>query len=111
VSSDDHVLDGHHQWLAARENGEDVKVIRLGAPIEDLLTATAEFPSSTTSEGAATQLQATEASMTVAPSQPTTEQLAAPAPEGTQAAPVTLADKMRAKAGERAGAMVQATQP
>lgn len=52
VSSDNHVLDGHHQWLAAREAGDDVKVIRLGAPIEDLLTAAGEFPSSTTDEGA-----------------------------------------------------------
>lgn len=53
VSQDGHVLDGHHQWLAAREAGEDVKVIRLDAPIRELLDAAREFPSSTTSEGAA----------------------------------------------------------
>ncbi len=53
VSRDGHVLDGHHQWLAAREAGEDVKVIRLDAPIRELLDAAREFPSSTTSEGAA----------------------------------------------------------
>lgn len=52
VSRDGHVLDGHHQWLAAREAGEDVKVIRLDAPIRELLDAAREFPSSTTSEGA-----------------------------------------------------------
>lgn len=51
VSGDGHVLDGHHQWMAARENGEDVKVIRLNAPITDLLTAAREFPSSTTDAG------------------------------------------------------------
>lgn len=53
VSRDGHVLDGHHQWLAAREAGEDVKVIRLDAPIRELLDAAREFPSSTTSAGAA----------------------------------------------------------
>lgn len=53
VSRDGHVLDGHHQWLAAREAGDDVKVIRLDAPIRELLDAAREFPSSTTSGGAA----------------------------------------------------------
>lgn len=48
VSGDDHVLDGHHQWLASREQGKDVKVIRLKAPIRKLLDAAHEFPSSTT---------------------------------------------------------------
>lgn len=57
ISSDNHVLDGHHQWLAAREKGEDVKIIRLAAPIEDLLDAAHEFPSSTTAEGAETAQQ------------------------------------------------------
>ena len=52
VSSDGHVLDGHHQWLAKREAGDDVKVIRLGAPISDLLGTVAEFPSATQAEGA-----------------------------------------------------------
>lgn len=47
VSSDNHVLDGHHQWLASREKGEDVKVIRLDAPIKKLVKLAHEFPSST----------------------------------------------------------------
>jgi soluble lytic murein transglycosylase-like protein len=47
ISSDNHVLDGHHQWMAARETGEDVKVIRLNAPIRDLVVTAHEFPSST----------------------------------------------------------------
>ena len=37
ISSDNHVLDGHHQWMAALENGEDIAVIRLDAPIRKLL--------------------------------------------------------------------------
>ncbi|WP_155496348.1 PLxRFG domain-containing protein, partial [Comamonas testosteroni] len=52
VSQDGHVLDGHHQWMAAREQGKDVKTIRLDAPIERLLEAAHEFPSSSTSGGA-----------------------------------------------------------
>ncbi|EMM6788246.1 PLxRFG domain-containing protein [Pseudomonas aeruginosa] len=48
VSRDGHVLDGHHQWMAARDNGEEVKVIRLDAPIRDLVKLAHEFPSSTT---------------------------------------------------------------
>ncbi|WP_235180417.1 LPD23 domain-containing protein [Pseudomonas aeruginosa] len=48
VSRDGHVLDGHHQWMAARDNGEEVRVIRLDAPIRDLVKLAHEFPSSTT---------------------------------------------------------------
>jgi|GEM_PF-1445976 len=46
VSSDNYVLDGHHQWLAKRENKEPIKVIRLNAPIKELVTLANEFPSS-----------------------------------------------------------------
>lgn len=49
VSQDGHVLDGHHQWMAARERGEPVKVIRLDAPIDSLIELAHEFPSSTVS--------------------------------------------------------------
>lgn len=51
VSSDGHVLDGHHQWLAAAAKGEPVKAIRLDAPIDKLLEHVKEFPSATTAEG------------------------------------------------------------
>ncbi|WP_262880421.1 PLxRFG domain-containing protein [Pseudomonas paralcaligenes] len=53
VSSDGHVLDGHHQWLAARDGGEDVKVIRLDAPIRELVDLAREFPSSTVDDSSA----------------------------------------------------------
>lgn len=52
VSSDGHILDGHHQWLAKREAGKPVSVIRLNAPIKDLLTHVKEFPSSKFAPGA-----------------------------------------------------------
>lgn len=65
VSSDSHVLDGHHQWLAKKELGEDVKVIRLDAPIEKLLDAVKEFPSAETAEGVKDELKtATESGST-----------------------------------------------
>lgn len=53
ISSDNHVLDGHHQWLAKKEAGEPVKVIRLNAPIAELLTTVKEFPSATLDESTA----------------------------------------------------------
>ncbi|HEX8071056.1 MAG TPA: hypothetical protein VF546_13960 [Pyrinomonadaceae bacterium] len=47
VSSDDHVLDGHHQWLAARADAPQTPypAIRLDAPIHQLLVEVARFPS------------------------------------------------------------------
>lgn len=48
VSNDGYVLDGHHQWLAASEKGEPVKVIRLNAPIEQLVPLAKEMPSTET---------------------------------------------------------------
>ena len=50
VSNDNYVLDGHHQWLAAREKGEPVKVIRLNAPIEKLVPLAKEMPSTETQD-------------------------------------------------------------
>ena len=45
VSSDGHILDGHHQFMAAVDDGKDIRIIRLDAPIDDLLTVVPEFPS------------------------------------------------------------------
>ncbi|ASM53702.1 hypothetical protein PNIG_a1554 [Pseudoalteromonas nigrifaciens] len=52
VSNDGYVLDGHHQWLAAREKGESVKVTRLNAPIEQLVPLAKEMPSTETQDDA-----------------------------------------------------------
>lgn len=51
VSSDGYLLDGHHQWLAARDAGEEVRAIQLDAPIRDLLKVVPEMPSATTADG------------------------------------------------------------
>lgn len=45
VSSDGHILDGHHQWLAAKQAGKSIPVIRLDAPIERLMEEVRSFPS------------------------------------------------------------------
>ena len=52
VSSDGYVLDGHHQWLAKRERGEQVDIIRFDAPITELVKQAHDFPSSTVADGA-----------------------------------------------------------
>lgn len=58
VSNDGHVLDGHHQWLAKRDEGGAIGVIRLDAPIRDLLGEVKEFPSATQAKGATAADQA-----------------------------------------------------
>lgn len=54
VSQDGHVIDGHHQWMAklTDEPNKPMRVIRLDAPIKDLLAAVKEFPSAETAGGA-----------------------------------------------------------
>lgn len=69
ISSDGHVLDGHHQWLAAREAGADVKAIRLDAPIRDLVKLAHEFPSSTTSAASEAAAPAKADAATTQPSE------------------------------------------
>jgi hypothetical protein len=52
ISSDNHVVDGHHQWLAKMNNGENIEAIRLNAPISQLLNDVKQFPSIEKSNGA-----------------------------------------------------------
>lgn len=88
VSADNHVLDGHHQWMAARDNGEDVKVIRLDAPIRDLVGLAHDFPSSTTAGGA-------EGAVVTATATPV-----AKSPQNAQSQPETRADAGVAGGGQ-----------
>jgi hypothetical protein len=80
ISSDNYVLDGHHQWLAKLDANEPVKVIRLNAPIDQLITTVREFPSATLAEGATV----TQPAPTVG-----TTEAGAGTPQPTQAAPIT----------------------
>jgi hypothetical protein len=59
VSSDNHVVDGHHQWVSKLSQGGDINVIRLHAPAKDLLPVVREFPSATTAQGALDGSQST----------------------------------------------------
>ena len=96
VSSDGHVLDGHHQWVAKHEAGEPVKVIRLDAPIDALLSAVREFPSAETTVNSTTQEKANEKA-------PKTEQEPAKQQAATGAEPVNAAEPDQ-PAAEPAGA-------
>jgi hypothetical protein len=73
VSSDGRILDGHHQWLAAEQKGEPVRVIKLDAPIAQLLNVVKEFPSAESAPGA-TKPQVQEAAIQPAPAEPVLSQ-------------------------------------
>ena len=45
VSKDGHIIDGHHQAMAAAEDGKPVKAIVLDAPVEQALEAVKKSPS------------------------------------------------------------------
>ncbi|MBK1884851.1 hypothetical protein JIN85_20745, partial [Luteolibacter pohnpeiensis] len=47
ISQDNHVVDGHHQWLAALKQEMPIKVIRLQAPITRILMMVHRMPSTT----------------------------------------------------------------
>lgn len=51
VSNDGYVLDGHHQWMAKREQDQPIKAQVLDASIRDLLNVVPEFPSASTAGG------------------------------------------------------------
>jgi hypothetical protein len=78
VSSDNHVLDGHHQWLARLEDNDPIRVIRFAAPIRDLIPLAHEFPSAEVADGAT---QTADKAAEVAPA---------------AASPATAAQKIRA---------------
>jgi len=47
VSEEGHVVDGHHQWLAALEAEDPIRIIRLLAPITRVLMLVHRMPSTT----------------------------------------------------------------
>ncbi|MDH1766511.1 LPD5 domain-containing protein [Comamonas aquatica] len=113
VSSDGYVVDGHHQWLAKRQDGQPVKVLQLQAPISQLLPLVGDFPSARTAEGAQATSQGqpsngpatplNDESQTVAPSP---AQSQAPAPAFPQ--PAGVADATQATQAQQTGAQPQA---
>jgi hypothetical protein len=94
VSSDGYVIDGHHQWMAAKEAGEQVPVVRVGVPIAQAMTAIRDFPKVQSAGGAegsaatANQRGGTPIKPAAAPgAQTATGSATAPASKGTTDAP------------------------
>ncbi len=52
ISADGHVVDGHHQWVAALDEKQPIPVIRLDAPVDTILADMKEFPSVENAKGA-----------------------------------------------------------
>lgn len=103
VSSDGYVVDGHHQWLAKRANGEPVKVIRLQAPIREVLAQTAEFPSTASGRGAQLKPGGTDAA-TPRDLRPADERApGAAAPASDRAGPTAGSAAPAVGAGQREG--------
>ncbi len=76
VSADGHVVDGHHQWMAQRQKGEPVKVIKLDQPIGQVLEALKGMPSAQPEQArdGATQAQQVQATTQDVAPQTTQEQ-------------------------------------
>lgn len=81
VSSDGYVVDGHHQWLAKRQDGQPVKVLQLQAPISHLLPLVGDFPSARTAEGAQATSQGQPSN---GPATPLNDESQAAAPDAPQ---------------------------
>lgn len=81
VSSDGYVVDGHHQWLAKRQDGQPVKVLQLQAPISQLLPLVGDFPSARTAEGAQAPSQGQPSN---GPATPLNDESQAAAPDAPQ---------------------------
>ncbi|WP_158235165.1 hypothetical protein [Comamonas sp. 26] len=61
VSSDGHIIDGHHQAVAAAEEGKQVKAIVLDAPVEQALAAVKASPSANAAPASAPATEPTPA--------------------------------------------------
>ncbi|OAD83929.1 hypothetical protein ATN89_12195 [Comamonas thiooxydans] len=105
VSSDGHIIDGHHQAVAAAEEGKQVKAIVLDAPVEQALAAVKASPSANTEAAAApvpepvTTPKSVPQRMKQARAAKEAASAAAPAPA---AKPKSMPEKMREAAAARA---------
>lgn len=91
VSKDGHIIDGHHQAMAAAEDGKPVKAIVLDAPVEQALEAVKNSPSAQNNDrnqAPALDAKAPEAIKKVA-------EQAAPKPDSTVTTMRSLAQQFR----------------
>jgi hypothetical protein len=103
ISNDGHVLDGHHQWLAALRDApnEPYPAIRFNAPIQQLLVEAARFPSSGVDEASTSQTveqQPAQETPTAQPTQTTQQTTSEPLMDEQ-----TFAAKIKAKHPEYEG--------
>ncbi|UUE95361.1 hypothetical protein [Comamonas thiooxydans] len=101
VSSDGHIIDGHHQAVAAAEEGKQVRAIVLDAPVEKALAAVKASPSANTDAVAAPLPEP----VTVPKSVPQRMKEAKAAKEAASAVapkPKSVPEKMREAAAARA---------
>ncbi len=95
VSSDGHIIDGHHQAVAAAEEGKQVKAIVLDAPVEKALAAVKASPSANTEAAAAPMPKSVPERMKAAKAAREAAGAAAPKPK-------SVPEKMREAAAARA---------
>lgn len=44
ISNDNHILDGHHRWLAHHRDGKPLSVVQVDLPILELMRVTKSMP-------------------------------------------------------------------
>lgn len=66
ISSDNHLVDGHHQWMAGLQDDPKTPMpaIKIDAPIDKVLAEMKEFPSTETKPGIAAKAATKEPSVT-----------------------------------------------
>lgn len=60
IDESNHVVDGHHQFVAAHDKGEEVRAIRLKAPVQKIADELRDMPSVKSGEGATTPVNTGE---------------------------------------------------
>ena len=101
VSSDGHIIDGHHQAVAAAEEGKPVKAIVLDAPVEQALAAVKASPSANT-EAVAAPPPAPKSVPERMKAAKAAKQSAGAAAPASAAKPKSVPEKMREAAAARA---------
>jgi hypothetical protein len=92
ISSDGHLVDGHHQWMAGLKDDPSTPMpaIKLEAPIDKVLAEVKEFPSAETRMGVAAKVAPKEPSI----SGPATKPLSERAIEALQKAKIDTKGKV-----------------
>lgn len=72
ISSDGHLVDGHHQWMAGLQDDPKtpMPVLRIDAPIDRVLAEVKEFPSTQTAAGVAAKAATKEPSVSAPATKP-----------------------------------------